>query len=208
MKSQTKKTLIIISSSIVLFSSIFFLTLNLNNLMHSNKNTNSIGIKESQSNKNLNDSNVKEDKSIDVKDNDTISARPEKYSDYIVKDGDTLYSIARTTMPWKCQEDAVKTLQTMNSLKDREFLTAGSHLMIPVNDVDQTGCTKYIVHQGENLYTIAEKYLPNLNPNDAVNIIMKKNNLTDSSLLSTGLEIYIPNAETAAVNSNNIKKEK
>ncbi|EDS78670.1 LysM domain protein [Clostridium botulinum C str. Eklund] len=204
MKPQIKKALIIISSSAVLFVSVFFLTLRLNNISTNQAKNNSVSLKENSLDKAKNNDTVKESNSLKDIDTNTIDISTEKHSEYIVKEGDTLFSIARKTMPWKSQEDAVKTLQIMNSLKDRELLTVGSHLIIPVNTIDASGCTKYVVQQGENLYTIAEKYMPNANPNDAAKLIMQKNNLSDPSVLSVGLEIYIPNESTQA-SSNTVK---
>ncbi|ABK60950.1 LysM peptidoglycan-binding domain-containing protein [Clostridium novyi] len=205
MKPEIKKALIIISSSVVLFVSVFFLTFKLNNLSPNETKNNSVSLNKNSSDK-VESDDIKESNNLKDNDTNTIDISNEKHTEYIVKEGDTLFSIARKTMPWKSQEDAVKTLQVMNSLKNRELLTVGSHLVIPVNTIDVSGCTKYIVQQGENLYTIAEKRMPSLNPNDAVKIIMQKNNLSDPSVLSTGLEIYIPN-ESAEANSNSVKND-
>jgi hypothetical protein len=41
-----------------------------------------------------------------------------------------------------------------------------------------------------------------MNPAKAVDMIMKKNSITDPTLLSVGLEIYIPDDESSLVNSD------
>ena len=219
MKSKIKKTLIIISSAIVLFLGVFFMTRSLNNLIEGSEKENIISIEDNSSqtasdesdnqnnqssqnqNTKVNENTAKNTQETD-KTQTTNSLPAEKYTDYIVKEGDTLFSIARNTMPWKSQDEAVKILETMNSLKSREVISVGSRLMVPVNTMDTTGYTKYIVKAGESLYTIAEDYLPDMNPAKAVDMIMKKNSITDPTLLSVGLEIYIPDDESSLVNSD------
>ncbi|MFU0824168.1 LysM peptidoglycan-binding domain-containing protein [Clostridium sp.] len=217
MNSKIKKTLIIISSSVVLFLAVFFMTRSLNNLIDGSDKENIISVEDtssSQSDNNVNTDTTKNTASVG-KQSSNVSLNTEesktannnsveKYIDYTVQQGDTLFSIARKTMPWKSQEEAVKTIETMNNIKNRELLTVGSKLMIPVNNIDTSNCTKYIVQEGDSLYTIAQEYLPNTDINSAINLIMSKNNITNPSALSVGLEIYIPNAESSTVSSNSI----
>ena len=129
MKPEIKKALIIISSSVVLFVSVFFLTFKLNNLSPNETKNNSVSLNKNSSDK-VESDDIKESNNLKDNDTNTIDISNEKHTEYIVKEGDTLFSIARKTMPWKSQEDAVKTLQVMNSLKNRELLTVGSHLVI------------------------------------------------------------------------------
>lgn len=208
MKIQLKKTLIIISSAVVLFASVFFITQRLNNLVNST-NTNKediVKVEEKASEKidetknDMKTTKKNYDNEIETKNptdsKTTNSNSVEKYSNYTVKKGDTLCSIARNYMPWKSQAESTKILETMNSLKNREILTVGSHLMIPVNTLDKKDCTKYIVSKGDSVSTIAEKHLANMNLQDAIKLIMDKNRLSNPTELSTGLEIYIPNSKT------------
>jgi LysM repeat protein len=217
MNSKIKKTLIIISSSVVLFLAVFFMTRSLNNLIDGSDKENIISVEDtssSQSDNNVNTDTTKNTASVGKQSSNvslnteesktTNNNSVEKYIDYTVQQGDTLFSIARKTMPWKSQEEAVKTIETMNNIKNRELLTVGSKLMIPVNNIDTSNCTKYIVQEGDSLYTIAQEYLPNTDINSAINLIMSKNNITNPSALSVGLEIYIPNAESSTVSSNSI----
>lgn len=218
MKSKFKKALIIICSGTVLFLAVFFMTRSLNNLIEGSNKDNNVITAEDTSPKDKTDTQQEAQAPIEdnIQSNNTTqdtneetqtssNAAMEKYTDYVVKAGDTLYSIARKSIPWKSQEEAVKILETMNNLKDRSVIPVGSHLMIPVNDIDTAGCTKYTVKSGESLYNIAKEYLPNMDTNKAVDMIMKKNNLTNANLLSVGLEIYIPNSDSAAANSESIK---
>lgn len=219
MNSKFKKALIIICSGTVLFIAVFFMTRSLNNLIDGSNKDNVITAEDTSSKDKagtqkeaqapIEDKSQSNNKTQDKNEEAQASSNVamEKYTDYIVKADDTLYSIARKSMPWKSQEEAVKILETMNNLKDRSVIPVGSRLMIPVNDIDTTGCTKYTVKSGESLYNIAKEYLPNMDTNKAVDIIMKKNNLTNANLLSVGLEIYIPNSDSTAVNSGSTKNE-
>lgn len=226
MKSKIKKTLIIISSAIVLFLGVFFMTRSLNDLLEGSKKDNNISIEDNSSNTasdNKSDNLANESAQNDNKNGNepiannseesdktqvTNSQSTDKYTDYIVKEGDTLFSIARNTMPWKSQEEAVKILETMNSLKNREVISVGTKLMVPVNTIDTSNTTKYTVQEGESLYTIAEEYLPDMNVAQAVDMIMKKNNISNPNLISVGLEIYIPNGDSSSVNSSSVETKK
>lgn len=204
MKSKIKKVLIILSSAIVLFFGVFFMTRSLNNLVQSSNKSDIADINETTSKENSNS----DDKIQVSKDNNTAkttnedpaaqsanNSTPEKYTDYVVQKGDTLYSIARKAIPWKSQEEAVKLIETMNNIKDREVIVSGLRLMVPVNTVDTINCIKYTVQPGETLYNIAEEYLPTMDTNEAVQVIMQKNNISNANILSVGLEIYIPEGE-------------
>lgn len=217
MNVKLKKALIITSSSVLLFFTVFFLTKSLNNVISSSDEENIINIEDTASADKVNESIDTQEKSQEeTKDNmnnvNTASENQEenkmtnsnsvqKHIEYTVKQGDTLFSIARELMPWKGQEEAVNIISSMNNLKNSEILTVGSKLMIPVNTIDTSNCLKYIVRDGDSLYSIASEYLPNMNVNDAVESIMEKNNISNPSALSVGLEIYIPNGEANASNS-------
>lgn len=217
MNSKVKKTLIIICSSVVLFLAVFFMTRSLNNLIEGSDKENVISVEDTSSSNNNANSNadIAGNTEVQSQEKNNTASNPEetktasnnsveRYIDYTVQQGDTLFSIARKTMPWKSQEEATKILETMNNLRNRELLSVGSKLMIPVNTIDTSNCEKYIVQKGDSLYTIAEEYLPSTDVNSAVDLIMKKNNLTNPSALSIGLEIYIPNVESNAANSTSI----
>lgn len=212
MNSKLKKTLIIISSSVVLFFSVFYLTRSLNNLVEAPNKENVVSLEDSSSqNTEIENKGSKETSSNKEDSEPTNNISVDQYTeftDYIVQEGDTLFSIARNKIPWKSQDEATKILQAVNNLKNRELLSVGSKLKIPANTIDTSNCVKYVVKEGESIYTIAESYLPNMNIMDAVDLIMKKNNITESSALSIGLEIYIPNADASAVNSNSVKSSK
>lgn len=93
---------------------------------------------------------------------------------YIVKKGDTLYSIAQIN---NLTVDELKTLNNLNS----NALSIGQKLIVNKSIPYNT----YIVQRGDTLYSIAKQF--NLNIEDLKNI----NNLTDN-ILSIGQELIIP----------------
>lgn len=98
---------------------------------------------------------------------------------YIVKSGDTLYSIASK------YGISVNTLKNYNNLTTN-VLNIGQKLNIPVTS-EQTSSNylDYVVKKGDSLYSIASKY------NTSVSDIMKINNL-NTSLLNIGMVLKIP----------------
>ena len=112
------------------------------------------------------------------------------YINYIVKKGDTLYSIARNN------NVSVDILIKDNGLTNNN-LTIGQIIRIRVPSsskevyeecfgeaYEPITITTYTVKKGDNLYSIARKY------NTTVDAIKKKNNLT-SNLLSIGQQLII-----------------
>lgn len=95
---------------------------------------------------------------------------------YVVKSGDTLYSIARRF------NTTVAELKRLNNLSS-DILTIGSRLLI--SEIEELPVTTYKVVRGDTLYSIAQKY------NTTINAIKELNNLT-SNTISIGQELYIP----------------
>lgn len=92
---------------------------------------------------------------------------------YVVKSGDTLWSIAKKN---GISVDELKTVNNLNS----NSLSIGQKLKIPNKDMK-----KYIVKSGDTLYSIAK------NNNTNVNDLIELNNLSNSTL-SIGQVLYIP----------------
>ena len=92
---------------------------------------------------------------------------------YIVKNGDTLYSIARK------YNISVDKLKKYNNLLNN-IINIGQVLNIPDNNIEE-----YIVKKGDTLYSISKKY------NVDIKDIMNLNNLS-SSLLSINQKLVIP----------------
>jgi len=95
---------------------------------------------------------------------------------YIVKSGDSLYSIARK------YGISVDELKNVNNLTN-DLLSIGQKLVIPI--VGNESVDIYVVKSGDSLYSIAKKY------GVSVNELKKVNNLT-SNLLSIGQKLVIP----------------
>lgn len=94
---------------------------------------------------------------------------------YVVKSGDTLYSIA------KKYKTTVLRIKELNNLSS-DILSIGQKLIIPIS----VGLNTYIVKTGDTLYSIARVN------NTTVDAIMIANNL-NTNILSIGQELIIPN---------------
>lgn len=98
---------------------------------------------------------------------------------YVVKKGDTLWSIANNF------NVSVNDLKKINN-KSNNSLSIGEQLIIPGNSSgENVNTTIYTVKSGDNLYSIAKRY------NVSVNEIKSLNNLT-SNILSIGQKLNIP----------------
>ncbi|MBE6160332.1 MAG: LysM peptidoglycan-binding domain-containing protein [Lactobacillales bacterium] len=110
----------------------------------------------------------------------------EDYLIYTVKNGDTLYGIART---YNITPSEIISYNNLNST----VLNIGQNLKIPFKNIsDDEQNIEYIIYtvkSGDSLYSIARKY------NTSVNEIMNLNNLT-SNLLSIGQTLKIPVEES------------
>ena len=98
---------------------------------------------------------------------------------YIVKSGDSLWSIA------KRNNISVLELKEANGLTDNN-LSVGDVLKIPTKEIiEEIGVNIYIVKKGDNLYKIAQNY------NTDVSELIKLNNLINTNL-SIGQVLKIP----------------
>ena len=95
---------------------------------------------------------------------------------YIVKKGDSLWSIAQK------YNTTVTEIKSLNNLANNN-LSIGQNLLIPTNSTNNQ--ITYTVVKGDNLYSIANKY------GTTVNEIKQLNNLT-SNTLSIGQKLLIP----------------
>ena len=110
---------------------------------------------------------------IPIKDDSKTSSNDSQII-YIVKNGDSLWSIS------KIYNISVNDLKQANNLKNN-MLSIGQQLIIPKTSNYET----YIVKSGDSLWKIAQKYDVN------VNDLIKANNLS-SNVLSIGQTIIIP----------------
>lgn len=111
----------------------------------------------------INSSNVEENEEV----------VPTNYDVYVVKSGDSLWSIATRF------NTSVNNLKDINNLSSN-LLSIGQRLLVPKNTNKE-----YIVVAGDNLYKIARTY------NTSVADIMKLNNLKTSNL-SIGQVLLLP----------------
>jgi len=102
-------------------------------------------------------------------------------STYIVREGDTVSSIA------KMFNVSVNTVLWANNLASKSVLKSGNNLIIlPVSGIS------YTIKKGDSISTIAKKYKTD------VNDILNYNDITISSPLTVGETILIPDAELSA----------
>ena len=106
---------------------------------------------------------------------DYVPKESENTISYVVKKGDTLYSIAKS---FNTSETVIKNLNNLTSSN----LSIGDALKIPV--IEAKDDQIYIVKSGDSLYSIARKF------NKNVDSIKLKNNLT-SDILKVGQELKI-----------------
>jgi spore germination protein len=93
---------------------------------------------------------------------------------YVVKPGDSLWSIARRY--GANYNDIIK----INGLEHRKYLVRGEALLVPTTGVN------YTVKPGDSIWNIASKFKV------SVNSIISLNNITNPSMLYPGMVIKIP----------------
>ena len=104
---------------------------------------------------------------------------PDTNTNYSIKLGDTLYSIAKKF------NTTVTNIKQLNNLVN-DNISIGQNIKIPLTEYNEVPTTtiNYIVKPGDTLYSIAREY------NTTINNIKSKNNLT-SNLLLVGQSILI-----------------
>lgn len=121
---------------------------------------------------------------------------PNTNSVYVVKKGDTLYSIS---LKYNTTPSAIMNKNNLTS----STLSVGQTLIIP-GDIESTGedtnnsyTNTYVVQRGDSLYSISRTY------GVSVNEIKNVNNLT-SDLLTIGQVLTIPTSSTDTNNTSNL----
>lgn len=103
---------------------------------------------------------------------------PNTSNTYIVKSGDSLWSIANR---YNTTINAIKTLNGLTS----DSLTVGQQLLLPTTTGSTTTNKTYTVKSGDSLWSIANRY------NTNVNTLKSLNNLT-SNMLQIGQILRLP----------------
>ncbi len=111
----------------------------------------------------------------------TIPGQPISADVYVVKPGDTLYSIAaRYGVPWQ-------TLASVNRILNPSLLQVGQRLIIPSGaTTPPPGAKTHVVKPGETLYRIALMY------GTSVQAIALANNLSNVNIIYPGQQLIIP----------------
>ena len=99
---------------------------------------------------------------------------------YIVANGDTIYSIARSF-----NVDMNELMRT-NGITDPAKLRAGQRITIPDTNKTDNGEIIYVAIRGDTFYSIARRY------GVSVNDILQVNNLSSNYLLLEGNSLLIP----------------
>lgn len=146
--------------------------------------------------------------------NDQQSQKDEvKKGEYVVKKGDTIFSIARAYMPSHNHEEVIAMIKKENSLKD-DTIVEKQKLIIPYEvsleskststSVDKAKDTdkdtaqntktgkKYVVQAGDSLWKIASEQMPKVAQLEAVGKIKAHNNITNENAIKAGDTLYIP----------------
>lgn len=108
---------------------------------------------------------------------------------YVVRAGDTLYSIANR---YNMSVDELRTLNNLTS----DVLRIGQELLISPRGIEEGNYVVYQIVPGDTLYSIARRY------NTKVDAIKAYNNLTNDNL-SVGQVIQIPVSDTIDTSYNN-----
>ena len=137
---------------------------------------------------NLKDNNLKIGQVLKI--SQKSGTNPDSTIKYIVKKGDSLYSIARV------YKTTVQEIQKLNNLKSNA-LSIGQVLKIPENYVNDASAVlptyiNYTVKKGDSLYSIAKKY------GITTDTIIKDNALKNN-LLSIGQNLKIRTKEDSIV---------
>lgn len=137
---------------------------------------------------NLKDNNLKIGQVLKI--SQSSGTNPDSTVNYIVKKGDSLYSIARV------YKTTVQEIQKLNNLKSNA-LSIGQELKIPENYVNDASANlptyiNYTVKKGDSLYSIAKRY------GITTDTIIKDNALKNN-LLSIGQNLKIRTKEESIV---------
>ena len=128
---------------------------------------------------NLTSNNLAVGQQLIIAIDDNVTTTPTTYKEYVVKKGDSLYSIANKN------NMTVDELKKINNLTSN-MLSIGQVLKLPTQDKIEE-ITMYTVQKGDSLYSIAKKF------GITVDEIKSLNNLTSNNLF-IGQQLMIKSA--------------
>lgn len=105
----------------------------------------------------------------------TPSASDDTSTTYVVKKGDTLYSIARM------HQTTVSTILANNNIKDPDFIQPGTELTI-----SPAATTSYLIKWGDTLWALSKKF------GTTVEAFASENNIENPDLIYAGDTLKIP----------------
>lgn len=122
-----------------------------------------------------------------------------RYTTYVVKKGDTLYSIARR------YQTNVDVLQRINAISDPSTLYAGQEIKVPkaqqaITPVPKPGTKPYVVRKGDTLSGIARRF------NTSVVALQKLNHFSNPNQLVVGSTILVPGATTSPTKAVSVSR--
>ncbi len=154
--------------------------------------------------------NTNDEKDTADKNADSETAEGIKEGYYVVKESDTLYSIAKTYMPNSESAKVVEAMKERNNLTT-DVISKGQKLVISYevalenggntskdNTADSTehaDHVKHVVKEGDTLYSIAAEYMSSMNVMDAIDTIRTHNSISESNVIMVSDTICIPATE-------------
>lgn len=155
-------------------------------------------------------SKVEENEKLDEKEEETKVSEGIKEGYYIVKEADTLFSIAKTYMPNSDPDKVVEAIRERNKLTDN-VISSGQKLIISYETAlenqsdsakdntaiagDHANHTNYVVKDGDTLFSIAQEQMSSMNVMDAVEAIRAHNNMAESDVIKVDQTICLPSSE-------------
>ena len=102
------------------------------------------------------------------------------YTIYQVEPGDTLASIAnKYGIP-------INDLSSINGIMMGSNLNPGDYIIVPKNDNENLYFTRYVIKDGDTMYSIARRY--NVDPN----FLLRLNGLNENDTIYSGDYIFVP----------------
>jgi len=109
----------------------------------------------------------------------SVRKKSNKFKKYIIKKGDTLFTIARK------HHTTTKEIREANNLKKGEILRLGRELKVPINTYF-SGLAGYLIQSGDTLFTIARAH------KTTIAEVREANDLEKGAVLAVGQLLKVP----------------